>query len=296
MKLVITGGAGHISKPLALSLLKAGHQVTVMGRNPENLDALIQSGAIPAIGSLEDASFVRKAFSGADAVYLMIPPNLTTNDFRGYQQRIISNYVEAVKANQVKKLVVLSSIGAHLGKGAGPVDGLADLEQAILRDLPSTDAVFLRPAFFLYNLYQQADLVKQMGIMGANYAMNREKLYLVDPSDIAEAAFHWLDQASFTGNIIYNLYSDEKSTDEIAARLSEAIGKPGTPWVAFPDDQALAAMIHAGLKPDMAKDFVDMGIALREGQFQADFRANGAHQGKKRFEDFVPSFVAFFHP
>jgi uncharacterized protein YbjT (DUF2867 family) len=295
MKQVITGGAGNISKPLALALLKAGHQVTVLGRNPENLEVLTENGATPAIGSLEDASYVSKAFAGADAAYLMIPPNFITNDFRSYQRSVIRNYVDALKANQVKKVVVLSSVGAHMGQGAGPVDGLAELEQAITHELPQADAVFLRPAFFFYNLYQQAGMVKHLGIMGSNYPMTKEKLFLVDPADIADAAFQWLDKASFTGKTVYNLYSDEKSTDEIAAQLSAAIGKPGTPWVAFPDDQALAGMLQAGLKPDMAKDYLDMGIALREGIFQADFRAKGAHQGSRRLEDFAPSFASFFN-
>ena len=52
MKYVITGGAGNISKPLALSLLKSGHNVTVIGRNEANLKVLTDAGAIAAIGSI----------------------------------------------------------------------------------------------------------------------------------------------------------------------------------------------------------------------------------------------------
>ena len=82
MKYVITGAAGHISKPLAEKLLKAGHDVTVIGRNTENLRSLIELGAKAAIGSVQDVDFLKKAFAGADAVYTMSPPNYDTNDIR----------------------------------------------------------------------------------------------------------------------------------------------------------------------------------------------------------------------
>ena len=203
--------------------------------------------------------------------------------------------MEAIRVNQIKKVVVLSSIGAHMGTGAGPVDGLAALENAIQKDLPEVDAVFLRPAFFYYNLFQQAGLIKHLGIMGSNYPMKDEKLFMVDTHDIADAAFDLLKKADFTGKTVLNLYSDERSTDEIAEVLGAAIGKPGTPWVAFPDDQALSGMLQAGLKPDMAGDYLQMGISLRNGPFQSDFRKTGAREGKVKLEQFAQSFNAFFH-
>jgi uncharacterized protein YbjT (DUF2867 family) len=68
MKYVITGGAGHISKPLAEKLLKAGHQVTVISRNADNIGSLTNNGAKAAIGSVEDIAFLKKTFSGADGL------------------------------------------------------------------------------------------------------------------------------------------------------------------------------------------------------------------------------------
>ena len=65
MKYVITGGAGNISKPLALQLLTAGHAVTVIGRSEGNLKELTDAGAKAAIGSVEDLAFLTAAFFGA---------------------------------------------------------------------------------------------------------------------------------------------------------------------------------------------------------------------------------------
>ena len=35
MKIVVTGSLGHISKPLTETLVKNGHEVTVISSNPE---------------------------------------------------------------------------------------------------------------------------------------------------------------------------------------------------------------------------------------------------------------------
>ena len=83
MKYVITGGSGHIAGPLTEKLLSAGHVVTLVGRDASKLEKYREKGALVAAGSLEDASFLVSAFSGADAAYLMIPPNYTVEDFRG---------------------------------------------------------------------------------------------------------------------------------------------------------------------------------------------------------------------
>ncbi|HVF81046.1 MAG TPA: NAD(P)H-binding protein, partial [Flavisolibacter sp.] len=127
MKYVITGGAGHISKPLTETLLAAGHTVTVIGRNADNLKPLTDKGAKPAIGSVEDVAFITETFKDAHAVYLMIPPNfLPEGGWRFYQNKVADVFIEALKASSITHAVVLSSAGAHMGDGAGPVDGLAD--------------------------------------------------------------------------------------------------------------------------------------------------------------------------
>jgi hypothetical protein len=73
MKFVVTGAAGHVSKPLTELLLKKGHDVTVVGRNPKNLEGLVKLGAKTAIGDMGNVPFLTETFKGADGVYLMLP-------------------------------------------------------------------------------------------------------------------------------------------------------------------------------------------------------------------------------
>src|SRR5579871_4083223 len=107
MKYVITGGAGHISKPLTEKLIAAGHQVTVIGRNAANLSPLTDLGAGTAIGSVEDAAFLTRAFAGADAVYTMIPPNMGVTDWKGYIGGIGQHFATALRASKIAHVVNL---------------------------------------------------------------------------------------------------------------------------------------------------------------------------------------------
>lgn len=294
MKYVITGGAGNISKPIAESLLAAGHQVTVIGRNAEHLKTLTEKGAKAAAGSLDDQAFVTNTFKQADAVYLMIPPNYTVTGFRAYQNQIADVFINALKANDIKYVVVLSSIGAHMGNGAGPIDGLSDLEKK-LYDLPNLNVKNLRPSYFMMNFLGMIPMIKGMNIMGSNFGGNSRKLVLTHTSDIAAAATEELLALNFVGQTVRYIASDEKTPEEIAIVLANAIGKPGIPWVVFNDEQALAGMLQAGLSQSLAKAYTEMGKALREGTAEEDYWKNRPTLGSVKLEDFAKEFAAAFN-
>ena len=186
MKYVITGGSGHTSGLIAEKLLAAGKDVTVVGRNPEHLKALTDKGAKTAIGSLEDAQFVKQTLADADIVYTLIPPNFATDNYRAYQQKVGSNLYNAIKESHVKYVVNLSSLGAHLKDRAGVVNGLSDFE-TLLNTLSDVHVKHLRPGSFFYNFLSQIPTIKYMGVMGGNYK-GESFLALVDTADIAEVA------------------------------------------------------------------------------------------------------------
>jgi uncharacterized protein YbjT (DUF2867 family) len=224
----------------------------------------------------------------------MIPPNFATDNFRQYQKNVASNYVSAIKANNIKNVVVLSSIGAHMGTGAGPVDGLAAYEEQ-LRQLKDVNVKVLRPSYFMYNLLTMIPLIKNMQIMGANFGGAGEKLVLVHTNDIAAAAAEELLALNFTGYTIRYVASDERTAAEIAAVLSNAINKPGIPWIEFSDDQSLQGMKQAGLSEEFAESYTTMGKALREGKMQEDYWKNRPALSSIKLEDFAKEFAAAYN-
>lgn len=285
MNYVITGSIGHISKPIVEGLVKAGHSVTVITSKAENAAKIETLGAKPAVGSVEDADFVTQAFAGADAVYLMIPPKWGVTDWRGFQNEVADNYIAAIKTNAVPYVVMLSSIGAHMGNGAGPVDGLYDLEQK-LKTIDDLNVKVLRPSYFMYNLFGMVGMVKGMGMMGSNFG--DDKVVLVHTSDIAEAALQNLMNLDFTGNQIQYIASDERTGAEIATVLGEAVGKPETPWIVFSDEQSKQGILQAGLNEEIATGYTTMGKSIRNGTMQEDYFANRpASLGKVKLEEFA---------
>jgi uncharacterized protein YbjT (DUF2867 family) len=294
MNYVITGSIGHISKPIVNQLVAANHQVTVITSNAERVAEIEALGAIAKVGSVEDATFITSAFADADAVYLMIPPIWKTDNWLAYQQTVADNYVAAITANNIKYVVQLSSIGAHMRKGAGPIDGVGYLEEQLL-GLHYVNTIALRPSYFFYNLFSQIGLVKQAGIFGANFGGGDEKLVLVDTSDIAAVAVEKLLNLSFTGFSTQYIASEEVSTDEIAKALGEAIGKPSTPWVTFSDEQSLQGMLGAGLDTEIANGYTTLGAALRNGLIQADYWQNQPTLGKVKLADFAKAFAAAYN-
>ena len=295
MKYVITGGAGNISKPLALQLLTAGHAVTVIGRSEGNLKELTDAGAKAAIGSVEDLAFLTAAFAGADAVYTMVPPNHNPLNWKAAIASVGENYAKAITANGIKFVVNLSSIGAHMPDGAGPVSGLYRVEQT-LNALADVHVKHLRPAYFYQNLFANVGLIKGMGIMGSNFSAEEGKFVIIDPTDIAAVVAEELTSLSFTGKSFRYISSDEVSTAQIASVIGAAIGKPELPWVAFTDEQSLGGMLQAGLPAEVANNYVEMGGALRSGAMMEDYwKHRPANLGKVKLADFAKVFAQVFN-
>src|ERR1700678_3978722 len=157
MKVVVTGSLGKISRTLAQILVKAGHQVTVVSSKKEKTTEIEALGAAAAIGSVADVAFLTRVFTGADAVYTMVPPNFAAENLRGFISGIGANYATAIKASGVKKIVNLSSIGAHLAEGTGPIKGLFDVEHT-LNGLEGVAVKHLRPGFFYNTFYANVNM------------------------------------------------------------------------------------------------------------------------------------------
>ncbi len=288
MKITITGSLGNISKPLAITLVKAGHDVTVISSKADKTEAIEALGAKAAIGSVDDVAFLTKAFAGADAVYTMVPPDFGKTDYRAYLGEIGRNYAEAIKANGVKHVVNLSSVGAHLPGGTGPIAGLYDVEH-ILNELEGVAVKHVRAGFFYLNFYAQVPMIKNMGIMGSNYGAH-DTLVMVHPNDIAAVVAEEI-QKPFTGKSVRYAVSDVRTVQEVTDVLTTAIGKPEVKWVEFTDEQSYGGMMQAGLPEPIASMYAEMNSAVRGGKLFDHFMANTEVVGKVKLEDFAKEFA-----
>jgi uncharacterized protein YbjT (DUF2867 family) len=293
MKFIVTGSLGHISRPLAEKLIAEKHDVTIITSKAERASEIEALGANAAIGTVEDLEFLTKTFKGADAVYTMVPPFFGAADWKKYIAGVGENLAAAIKASGVKYVVNLSSIGAHMPDGCGPVSGLYFAEQA-LNSLEGVNVKHLRPGFFYYNFFGNIGMIKHMGIIGGNYGESTH-LVLAHTNDIADAAAEEMLARSFTVKSIRYITSDEKTTDEVASVLGKAIGKPDLKWVNFTDADTLAALQQNGLPAEIAKNYVEMGSAMRSGEMAADYHANRPREfGRTKLDVFATEFAGVY--
>jgi uncharacterized protein YbjT (DUF2867 family) len=242
---------------------------------------------------VEDVVFLTKTFHRADAVYTMVPPNFGALDMKQYIALIGRNYAQAIKSSGVKNVVNLSSVGAHMPEGCGPVSGLHFAEEA-LDDLEEVNVIHLRAGIFYTNYLSNIPMIKEMGILGGNYDKDT-KLVLVHPNDIADVAAEELQELSFKGKFFRYVASDEKTAKEVAFTLGKAIGKPDLQWVEFKDDETINGMLQAGFPEEIARNYTEMGTAMRSGEMFSDYQDNRpTNFGKTKLETFAPYFAAVY--
>jgi len=289
MKITIAGSLGNISKPLAEQLINAGHTVTVITSSADRQPAIEALGAQAAVGSVSDADFLTRAFTGADAVYTMTPPNLGGADIIANTVKAGQAYANAIQASGVKRVVMLSSIGADQPEGTGPIKGLHQIEELFKQQLAGVNLTFLRAGFFYYNLFNDVPMIKNMHIMGSNYPADAP-MPLVHPQDIAAAAADELQKPG-NGTEVRYIISDVKTGTEVAAALGEAIGQPQLPFVEFTDEQAQQGMQSAGLPAEVAELYTEMGRGFRTGVIPGHFRSSNAPvTGSVKLEQFAEEF------
>jgi uncharacterized protein YbjT (DUF2867 family) len=319
MKIIITGSLGHISKPLTEELVKKGHAVTVISSKPEKKAAIEVLGATAAIGSLQDVNFITATFTGADAVYCMLPPfnyfdkNL---DVMEAARTLANNYKQAILASGVKNVVHLSSIGAHTDKGNGLL-AFHYITEQVLRELPPDVIIkHMRPVGFHYNLLLFKDLVKgkgfagifmtlrfsgflslitgKTGVIAANYGAE-DKLPWVSPVDIAAVVAEELTTPFVERKIRY-IAGEELTCNEIAKILGEAVGKPYLKWALMSDKDMMGGLKMFGLPHKTAQGLVEMNAGMHSGVVNEHYYNNRPKvMGKVKIKDFAKEFAAVYN-
>lgn len=291
MKFVVTGAAGHISKPLTKHLLAYGHDVTVIGRSSNNLEELVGIGANPAIGDMADVSFLTAAFKEADGVYLMIPPMWDSDDLKKQSVRYAENFASAIRGAGVKNVVFLSSYGAHRLDDAGAISGLG-LAEVVLDGLDGVNVLSLRAGYFYTNLLLSLDLVKTAGCMGNMFTIPDGTFTVVDPEDIARVAANALDTLDFKGHSYAYVISDLTGTNEIASLIGKEIGVLDLKWVKFPREDVRKALLNYGFANGAATDYLEMFATLDTGLLFEDIQRTKPRVEGTSIEDFAKIWAA----
>lgn len=266
---VILGGTGNTGKQIAETLLAAGKAVTIVSRDAAKAQDLVAKGAKVAIGDLHDSDFLTQTFRGATAVYSLVPPKWDVQDWRAFQTQIATAITLAVHSAKVPYVVNLSSMGAHLPEGAGPVSGLYYLEQ-MLNNVPGLNVLHLRPGYFYQNFYGLLDMIKHMGVLAQPLAADHA-FTMVHTSDIANVAAQRLLALDFKRNSVQFISGPRNySFGEAAALIGKATGTE-VPFVSTTTEQSVEGMIGAGLPTAIAEGYGDLYKAINQRSYTAGF-------------------------
>ena len=283
---VIAGATGNTGNVVARKLLAQGQKVRAIGRSADRLGPLTAEGAEPFVCDLTDATALVKAFSGARAVYAMIPPSMMSNDFRAYQAKVADAIAHALEQAQVKYAVSLSSVGADKAEGTGPVAGLHYLEQTLNRIL-ELNVLHLRAGYFMENTLAQISIVQTMGITAGALRADL-MLPMIATRDIGGAAADELIRLAFKGQQTRELLGQRDITmAEVATIIGKAIGKPDLTYLQLPDEQLRAALTQLGMSLNMANLILEMAGALNSGHMRALETRSEENTTPTSFETFV---------
>ncbi|MGA3196574.1 MAG: NmrA family NAD(P)-binding protein [Terriglobales bacterium] len=283
---VVLGASGNTGHIVAKNLLAHGEKVRVVGRNAAHLQPLAAQGAEAFIGDVSNADSLTKAFRKADAAYVMIPPNPTSNDFRGYQETVSDAIAAAVKTAGVTHVVSLSSFGADKESGTGPVVGLHTLEQK-LNQIDGPNVLHLRAGYFMENTLPQVGAIRMTGSAIGPVSPDL-KLPMIATRDIGEAAADALLRLGFRGKQTRELQGQrDLDYTEAATIIGKAIGKPALGYIQAPVDQLRAAMVQMGMSDNFVGLILEMAGALNRGHMRALEPRTSHNTTPTSFETFV---------
>jgi NAD(P)H dehydrogenase (quinone) len=259
----VMGITGNVGGAVAENLLAAGKKVRGVVRNPEKAKAWADRGVELVQSAYNDAAGLAKAFTGAEGVFALIPPDFAPAPGLPDQKRTIAAITEALQQAKPGKAVFLSSIGSEQTSGLGLITSTHLLEEAT-RTLPIPVA-YLRAGSFMENWLGVLDHIRATGEMPFFYGPLERKFPLVATQDIGLAGANALQQ-SWTGVRVLEVDGPKGGTDlhETATAFGKALGRD-VKAVQLPEPAWQTVLEGIGMPADRTGLYMEMVKSFNSG-------------------------------
>jgi len=258
----IAGVSGHTGSATARALLARGEKVRVIVRDAKKGEPWRQQGAEVAVADLFDVKALTAAFTGAKGAWLLTPPDFTVKDVIASRQALVEGYAAAARAAKLPGLVMLSSVGAQLPSGTGPIAMVHRAEK--LLEGAAGSVTFVRAAYFLENWGSVLGLAKEQGIL-PHYGPVDVKFSQVSTLDIGAVAAEALVAAKPGTRFIELAGKEDWSVQDVAGALGKLLGKTVNA-VAAPVEAAHDGLKQAGVPEPMAGLYAEMYRGFASGK------------------------------
>jgi uncharacterized protein YbjT (DUF2867 family) len=284
MKIAIAAAAGNIGSQTASRVAAQGATLMLLGPRLEKLKALAIPGAILAQTDISNPDQVIAATQGADALLWLVPPVSNVPSLQGWYRQVTAAGVMAVQQNKIKRVVLISSLGAGAADNLGTVTYIGETETAF--NTLDAHVLALRPGYFMENFLLQAHNLRNDGRFQFPYSPDHD-IPFVSTDDIGDTAATYLLDETWAGHWTLNLMGPENITlSQAASRLAVSLGKPiqyeQLPWVAVSEQ-----LTSWGTNAIVRQELIDLFVALGDpGGVYATPRTPEAPTST-RFETFV---------
>ncbi|MFB9073253.1 NAD(P)H-binding protein [Citricoccus parietis] len=259
---VISGATGRVGSAVAAGLLEAGHPVRVIVRRVTAAQDWQDRGAQAAVVDLRDSDGLAAALEDATAFFAMMPFDLATDDLPAYEQEVVASVAAAVQASGVAHTVMLSSGGADLPEGTGPIVGLHRMEQALGQT--GTTLTALRPGHFQEKVGDVLEPARHEGVYPVFSSTADAPLPMNATRDIAVVAVQEL-LAGPRGSEVVDIVGPSYTEREVAVALGRALGHD-LQVVTIPEPGWAGALQDAGFAPNIAASLSELYQADEEGR------------------------------
>ena len=220
---VITGITGQVGGAAGRALLASGLPVRAVVRDDAKAAAWAAQGCDIAYAEMNDAAALTAAFTGAEAVFVLLPPNFDpAPGFPDTEERVAALHA-ALLAGRPRRVVCLSTIGAQ-AQQPNLLNALRIVERA-LGSLPMPVA-FLRAGWFMENLMWDIALARATGVVPSFLQPLDKPVPMVATADVGRMAAELLQQ-EWRGVRVVELEGPVRITpNEIAAVMSAVFNRP----------------------------------------------------------------------
>ena len=267
MNIAVATPSGHVGSAVADFLLDFGGDIRVklLGRRPSKLKNLLARGAALATGSQDDVDYLVKATDGVDVLFWATPPGYGSDDVRALQNRHGRAAATAIRVNRIARVVNLSSIWADMESGAGPVNGLHDVESRL--DDVAENVTHLRPGLFFENLLWQTDSIREWGKILLPVS-NARRFPMIATRDIGRVAATRLASRDWTGRIVHELFGPaDLSFREVANVVGQSLGRKIV-YVKCDLEEAREAMLNNAMSENAADLMLELYQAMETGRLR----------------------------
>lgn len=259
---VISGATGRVGSAVAEGLLEAGHPVRVIVRRSTAAEDWQARGAQAVVVDLREGAALTAALEGATAFFAMMPFDLAATDLEAYEQEVVQSVATAVQDSGVAHTVMLSSGGADLPSGTGPIAGLHRMEQALRRT--GTTLTALRPGHFQEKVGDVLEPARHEGVYPVFSSTADAPVPMNATRDIAAVAVEEL-LAGPRGTEVVDIVGPSYTEREVAEALGRALGRE-LQVVTIPEPGWAGAMQDAGFAPNIAESLAELYRADAQGQ------------------------------